>query len=284
MKKRCKQIMLLLGVTVICAALLLLPKETNRDTYVLPVLLYHHFADTVTADTVVSPQRFREQMEALCDAGYVTVTLRQIEEFVDQGIPLPEKSVLITIDDGYTSNLTIAAPILQELGMCATVFVIGIYEGESINPHSRNPLYPVRFSYQEAMEWVESGVLDLQCHTFDMHQLAGDGFSGRDGILRLQGEDTASYCEALRMDMREFARRRDKHGVPTRLVALAYPYGYVAGEATLPLQSEGIRFTFTVAQHTNVLRMGDETCLWNMGRFNVTERDRGKVLVRRLES
>ena len=160
----------------------------GRGACCLPVLMYHHFDETSTADTVVTPDRFREQMTALKDRGYTTVTLRQVLDYVEQGTPLPEKPVLITMDDGYTSNLTLAAPILEETGFCATVFVIGINEGEEIYVHSGNPLCPARFSYEDAEIWVEKGVLDLQSHTFDMHQQASYGFSGRDGLLPLPEE------------------------------------------------------------------------------------------------
>ena len=92
----------------------------------LPILMYHHFADESKSGTVVTPGRFREQMTALREAGYEAVTIPQVIGFVREGAPLPEKPVLITMDDGYGSNLTVAAPILEETGMRATIFVIGI--------------------------------------------------------------------------------------------------------------------------------------------------------------
>lgn len=278
------KIVLALVFSVLMLMLYALPSQCAAQGYRLPVLLYHHFDESVTADTVVSPERFREQMTALKAAGYTTVTLSQVQDFVDHGVALPEKAVLITMDDGYTSNLTIAAPILAELGMCATVFVIGIYEGESIDANSGNPLYPARFSYEDAAQWVEKGVLELQSHTFNMHQLAGDGFSGRSGILPLQGESAAEYCAALRADAEAFAQRRAAHDVSTPLVALAYPYGYFSGESRDTLREAGIRVTFTVEERMNLLCAGDERCLWDMGRFNVMERDSGADLVWRLET
>ena len=278
MKLKMKIIMSL----ILAAVMLLLfvwPERTARLSYRLPVLMYHHFDENVTADTVVSPARFREQMTALKNAGYTTVTLQQIADFVDHGVPLPEKAVLITMDDGYTSNLTVAAPILEELGMCATVFLIGIYEGEEISPNTGNPLYPARFSYENALYWAEKGVLDLQSHSYNMHQRASNGISGRDGILPLSGEILQEYCAALTEDANLFAQRRREHGVATPLLALAYPYGFYADEAEETLYAAGIRFTFTVEARSNPLRVGQKDCLWNMGRFNVTERDSGETLV-----
>lgn len=282
MKIRSK-IILALVLTVVMVLLYCLPMGKTARKIQLPVLLYHHFDEQVSADTVVSPERFREQLTALKNAGYTTVTLGQVVDYVDHGVPLPEKAVLITMDDGYTSNLTVAAPILEELGMCATVFVIGIYEGESIDANSGNPLYPARFSYEDAARWVEKGVLELQSHTFNMHQLAGDGFSGRSGILPREGEGAADYRAALRADAEKFAARRAECGMDMPLFALAYPYGYFDEDSVDTLREMGFRVTFTVQEETNVLRIGDEDCLWDMGRFNVTERDSGADLVRRLK-
>lgn len=281
MKIRYK-IVLALFLTAVMVLLYCVPAKNTPNSVRLPVLLYHHFAETVSADTVVSPERFREQMTALKRAGYTSVTLGQVLDFVDRGKALPEKAVLITIDDGYTSNLTVAAPILEELGMCATVFVIGVYEGEKIDPHSGNPLYPERFSFEDAEQWVEKGVLELQSHTFDMHQLASDGFSGRDGLLPREGESAAAYREALLMDVQAFRQRAAEHGLDLILCALAYPYGYFGAESREILREAGFRVTFTVREGSNLLRFGDADCLWDMGRFNVTERDSGSELVRRL--
>ena len=71
----------------------------------LPVLMYHHFdEDTQGSKMIVSPERFSEQMQALADAGYTAVTPEQIVDYVDNGTPLPEKPVWISMDDGYESN------------------------------------------------------------------------------------------------------------------------------------------------------------------------------------
>lgn len=272
--------------TGILAVLILLPTSIyllhrSKSQCMLPVLMYHHFAETSSEYTVVSTGRFREQMTALKNAGYQTVTVRQILDYVENGIPLPRKPILITMDDGYTSNLTEAAPILEELGMCATVFVIGINEGEEIYVHSGDLLLPPRFSYEEAAPWVEKGVLDLQSHTFDMHQLVSYGYSGRDGVLPLANETKDLWQNALWEDLRLFRQRREGR-VATELLALAYPFGYYSQEADDLLAEEDIPLTFTIEERNNLLRVGQPACLRLMGRLNVTEEYSGEFLVNRL--
>ena len=248
----------------------------------LPVLMYHHFTDEPELGTMVSSGRFREQMAALQEAGFQTVTLPQVREYVYSGAPLPEKPVLITMDDGYASNLTIAAPVLEELGFCATVFMIGCYEGEVLDYRSGNYIWEERFSYEQALPWVEKGVLDLQSHTFDMHRLIAEGAGRRDGMLQEEGETEEAYAAAVREDLRQFRARREGR-VPTEFLALSYPYGYWTRQLDGLLEREGIDFTFTTVSCSNRLRTGQPDCLRVLGRFNVEENCTGEKLVRRLE-
>lgn len=236
----------------------------------LPVLMYHHFAPEAKEGTVVTPARFREQMTALKEAGYHAVTIPQVIDFVENGADLPDKPVLITMDDGYGSNLDDAAPILEELGMCATVFVIGINEGEEYYPHSGEPMWQERFAFEKAAPWVEKGVIDPQSHTYDMHQLASYGYSGRDGVRRLEGESDEDYRNAILGDAEAFRQRREGR-VATELLALAYPFGYYTQEADELMKEAGYQVTFTIDERPNWLSVGDSSCLRMMGRLNVTD-------------
>ena len=254
--------------------------DTSRRR--LPVLMYHHFADEAKEGTVVTPVRFREQMNALKEAGYQAVTIPQVIDYVENGAPLPARPILITMDDGYGSNLDTAAPILEETGMCATVFAIGINEGEEYYPHSGEPMWQERFAFEKAAPWVEKGIIDVQSHTFDMHQLASYGYSGRDGVLRLEGESDEDYRQALLSDTEAFRQRRGNR-VGTELLALAYPFGYYSEEADALLKEAGYAVTFTIDERPNYLSVHNGSCLRMMGRVNVTDWISGQELVQLLQ-
>lgn len=275
------------AILLLALLLLLEIADTYRlarsgDGCALPVLMYHHFDETSKDGTVVTPGRFREQMTALREAGYEAVTVPQVIAFVREGTPLPDKPVLITMDDGYGSNLTVAAPILEETGMRATIFTIGINEGEEYYAHSGEPMWQHRFAFEEAAPWVEKGIIDVQSHTFDMHQLESYGYSGRDGVRRMRGESAEDYRRALLGDAEAFrARRGDR--VATELLALAYPFGYYDLEADKIMEEAGYQLTVTIDERINRLRTGDEECLRMLGRFNVTDHTSGEALVDRLD-
>lgn len=105
-----------------------------RNAPNVPVLMYHH----VTAAgglIAVTPQVFEQQIKSLARAGYSALTAAQFAAYL-QGGKVPEKSVLITFDDGYLNNWTHAYPILQRYGMHAVVFLITDLIGDGpVRPH-----------------------------------------------------------------------------------------------------------------------------------------------------
>ena len=166
--------------------------------------------------------------------------------------------------------------------MRATIFTIGINEGEEYYAHSGEPMWQHRFAFEEAAPWVEKGIIDVQSHTFDMHQLESYGYSGRDGVRRMRGESPEDYRQALLDDAAAFRERRGDR-VATELLALAYPFGYYDMEADKIMREAGYQLTVTIDERINRLRAGDEECLRMLGRFNVTDHTSGEALVDRLD-
>ena len=270
-------VLLILGAAIAGYFLLPPPEPAEQE---LPILMYHHFDQQSTAYTVVSEKSFRQQIETLKNAGYETVNLQQIKRFVCGRGQLPEKPILITMDDGYSSNLEIAAPILEEYGMSATVFVIGISEGETKNVHTGEPLGLKYFSYEEALPWIEKGIIDVQYHTFDMHQLESHNISGRDGMLQKKQESDADYLQALKKDLDQFRKRRSSIK-KSKLLGLAYPYGYYTEELDALLEKK-MDITLTVNEHINLLKRRDRQSMRMLGRWNVTDQMTGQEIIEKI--
>lgn len=92
----------------------------------VPILMYHGIgAPGEPASRYVLPvQRFRRQMRWLRRRNYNVLGLEElVQARADFRLP-PPRSVVITIDDGYLDNLTLARPVLEELGLPATVFLV----------------------------------------------------------------------------------------------------------------------------------------------------------------
>jgi len=88
----------------------------------VPVLMYHHVSPTSGAITA-SPENFEAHIAWLAKHGYRSLSTAQFAAYL-AGQPIPEKSVLITFDDGYLDNWVYAHPILQRYGMRAVMFLV----------------------------------------------------------------------------------------------------------------------------------------------------------------
>ena len=75
---------------------------------------------------------------------YTGVSFDELQAYVLRGEPLPEKPVVITFDDGYRSNYTLAYPILQKYSMKATIFAVGVSFGTD---HYKDTDYAITVSY-----------------------------------------------------------------------------------------------------------------------------------------
>lgn len=94
----------------------------SRSAKVVPVLMYHHVS-TSPGMITVSPAHFAAQMAWLAKSGYRTIGSEQLMAWF-AGEPLPEKSVMLTFDDGYLDNWVHAYPVLKRHGLTALCFLV----------------------------------------------------------------------------------------------------------------------------------------------------------------
>lgn len=89
----------------------------------LPVLMYHIISHD-TSQTCVPPPAFEAQCRTLAKNGWTGVSLKEAEEFLVNGAPLPAKSFLLALDDGYLDNYVYAWPIMRKYGHKGVIFVV----------------------------------------------------------------------------------------------------------------------------------------------------------------
>lgn len=87
------------------------------------ILLYHRVADPCSDPWALSvtPNHFHEHLDVLLRHGPV-MPLADLARAFRAG-QLPRRSVAVTFDDGYVDNLHQAAPMLEDHGIPATIFV-----------------------------------------------------------------------------------------------------------------------------------------------------------------
>lgn len=259
-----------------------LPDETvSRD---VPVLMWHNLAEESSGDMTISVDTFRAQIEALHEAGFKTVSLQQLYDYVHFGTELPEKPIVLTFDDGYFSNYEYAFPILQEYDMQATIFAIGVSVGKDTYKDTDHAMTP-HFGADEAREMVDSGLISVQSHTFDMHQWPPfeDGNAQvRETLLPFDGEADADYEAAVEADFAESRELLESiTGQPVN--ALAFPEGAYVTLTQDALRSAGAELTFTTVRAVNTVVKGLPQSLCAMPRFGMTESADMSALVAELE-
>ncbi len=186
------------------------------------VLVYHHIVEDsesgyIRNGTAVTLDEFRAQMAYIASQGYSTISVQQLAGWLLDNEPLPPKPVLITFDDGYDSVYRKAYPVLRELGMQATLFVVGSFTCHH-NVEAGEDLWYL--SWSQIRDMVQTGHIDVQSHTFAAHLHTEDGkipyaVWGVHQVI----QDIARMEELLRM-----------HALPSAL-AIAYPWGVCGGGA-----------------------------------------------------
>lgn len=94
------------------------------------LILMYHRVDNISCDPwgiSVSPENFSEHLQVLKTEANV-IRLEELVRFQKQG-NIPEKSVVITFDDGYLDNFSQAKPLLEQYQIPATIFVASGYTG-----------------------------------------------------------------------------------------------------------------------------------------------------------
>jgi len=187
--KRFRKIIALLVILIIAISAVLYLKAQ----YVVPIVMYHNIDGKSAASRLsVSPESFKRQMNFLKNQHYNVVKLEDLAKMIrenqflrpegqnlfashqgeiDTERPLfirilksvvlwprmyrfPSKTIAITFDDGYRNNYTDAYPVLKNLDLHASIFIIPALVGTD-----------GYLTWDQIIEMSESGVITIGSHT-----------------------------------------------------------------------------------------------------------------------
>ena len=201
--------------------------ENRRDR--IPIVLYHRLISRrdVEAGRVPDTEpiyasyddRFAAQMRYLHDEGFTTLSLDQFLAIRLGEAVLPSRPVVLTFDDGYQSNYTLAWPILRQLGMKATIFV-----APEPDVYTRRLVDGVDgFLTKEQMREMDSGGVAIESHTLT-HCVLSD--LGDTRACHELGESRRLLGKILGRPVRHLAVPRSGHS--HRIRRLAREQGYAS--------------------------------------------------------
>lgn len=202
-------------------------KNISEKTYLIsekdikiPVLLYHEFYEEEPSEDlyglISTPEKFEQDMLTIIGDGYTFISLDRLIDYKDGVKGVPEKSVVLTFDDGYMSNYKLIYPILKKYNIPATIFIIEDMVGD--NRH---------FSWKVAKEMISEGLISIYTHGhshIDMTKLDINDFR----------EKTANNLKIM-----EEKLGKQKH------IVYSYPLGFYNDETNKVLNELGVDMYMT---------------------------------------
>ncbi|WP_455793462.1 polysaccharide deacetylase family protein [Clostridium butyricum] len=186
----------------------------TSDNIGIPVLYYHSVDENAANEVTITPEKLKEQLDYINDNNYVTITMTELYDHIENNKPIPEKSILITFDDGYMNNYTEAFPMLKELNMTATIFCVG------------NSLDGSYYLSEEAIKEMSDYGIDIESHTVNHVHL-----------------DTMSYDEQL-LELKNSKNILEKI-TGKEVLSLAYPFGDYNDNTIKAAKDAGYKMGFT---------------------------------------
>lgn len=150
--------------------LLLVLWASNVMSQTVPIIVYHHISDKFPlSHTVITCEKFIEQIDTLRAMGYTTVTINELVKFVKGTISLPQKSIAITFDDGWKDQHC-AANVLSQRNMSATFYVMSgkfnderYFSEKDLLTLAENPLFEIgSHSHTHMTEYEDTLKLDVR--------------------------------------------------------------------------------------------------------------------------
>ena len=196
----------------------------------VPVLAYHKIdfppEGVRIRGAFTTPRRFARQLRYLKKRGFEFYTAAELIEFYLQNKRFPEKAICLTFDDGWKDNYTNAFPILKDLEIKATVFLVPscigqisqtvVPEGEAAREH---------LSREDILEMSEYGI-EFGSHTQN-HRL----------LHQISPEEIKYEVEESKKQIEDLLQKECK--------TFAYPAGIFTEAAKTLVQKAGYAAAFT---------------------------------------
>lgn len=257
-------IALILAAAVSLTAFNVVTVLSEQSGQELPVVMYHQLtkSESRAGRYVLTVEQFEKDLIFLKENGYKTVTVQQLLDFSAGKGSLPEKSIMITFDDGCETLYAYALPLLEKYGFMAVGFVVGSFTDSYTELDDHNLNYS-NLTWDEVKELCAGGVIDIQSHTYDLHKNTGS----RSGLKKQKSETLEQYSEFLTADASKMNDVMLEHTGKTP-VAIAYPFGSFSKESADILKKCGIKMAFTCEEKVNIIKKAESEWLFGLGRYN----------------
>ncbi len=197
----------------------------------IAVLCYHNVDLKINTPYSVTSQQLISQINALQQAGFSFVTIKQIDEYMYEGKTIPTKSVAITFDDGNHNTATKAFPILKKLGIPFAVFIYpsAIYAG-----------HKSAFMNWDDVRMLQNNGVIIGSHSY------GHPYLTRPSSIKTVN-DYNSFLEKECVESKKIIEAQ--LGVSVNYFAL--PFGLVDNKVYKKIKNSGYRFSYNISGMNN---------------------------------
>lgn len=206
--------------------------EEHHKTNGLAICMYHYVYDEADppddlGNNHIEVHALEEEIKYLVENDYYFPTWEEVRQYVEGELLLPEKSVVLTFDDGAKSFLDLGIPVFEKYKVPATSFLITSNDGEN------------------KVKEYQSDFVTFQSHSDNMHRAGGN--IGHGGIFTAMSHDDA------------VADLKKSIQICGNGDAFAYPYGDYTDDCRAAVEDAG--FTCAVTTENRRAEVGDDPLL-----------------------
>jgi peptidoglycan/xylan/chitin deacetylase (PgdA/CDA1 family) len=204
------------------------------------VVMYHRFGEGDFPATNIKMEQFESHIQEIKSGGYAVLPLGELVDKLKKGEDLPDKTLAITIDDGYASIYEKAFPKFKAAGIPFTIFL-------ATDPIDRG--YAGYLNWAQVQEMAKDPLVTIGAHSASHLHMP-----------------TASQARIGDEMARSLARLEEK--LSYRPDIFAYPYGEASLKAAQVVRGFGMKAAF--GQHSGAIGNGDDP--YYLSRFALNEK------------
>ena len=131
--------------------------KSNEVFKQIPILCYHRFASQINDEMTIKTSELSKQLIWLKENGYTVISLEEAVQYL-KGYKkkIPDKSVVITVDDGHKSVYSEMLPLIQHHKVPVTLF---IYPSAISNAS-------YAMTWKQLLELDKTGLFHVESHTY----------------------------------------------------------------------------------------------------------------------
>lgn len=261
-------------ISFLCAVILILScifisgfVKAEEDEYIeVPIIMYHSILKSQSGNYIVHPETLESDLKYIKEHGYTTITMTDLINYVYEDLPLPEKPIIITFDDGHYNNLGYALPLLQKYDMRAVISIVGKYSDTYTESDEANLNYGY-LRWKDINELINDGTIEFQNHTYNLHQ----NTNGRKGCMKKKYESLQDYKNLLTSDIMKLQEefKTNTNYTPN---TFTYPFGAISKDSTEIIKELGFKASLSCTSGVNLISK-DPECLFLLKRNNRISRN-----------